>query len=414
MRTPWRTGRARRPDDDPVLALVLAAADAVREADLPAEALDPVTAELARRVPGVDSPDVQDALVRAVSDLHDRGWQPADVVHVTGRRVNRRAGRLAAAVLVTDAATTRAADRAPLAWADQLPGLGTASGLSGWRATTEVDAATAWRDVVRVLALLPTLPRLEQLLPGPSAWPEHRAAGGPARGGPVDQKVLGRVRGLLAKAERTEFPEEADALTAKAQQLMSRHAIDAAVLADRGTVDLGADVLARRLHLDDPYAEPKAHLLQAVATANGCRVVLLTELGIATVVGLPTDLELVELLFTSLLLQATRALAAATSGGAGARTAVFRRGFLYSYATRVGERLVQAREQATAEAAGAHGSALVPVLARRDEAVAATVQELFPRLRTRPGRTVDAAGWHAGRRAAEDADLGPGRTPLHR
>lgn len=29
-----------------------------------------------------------------------------------------------------------------------------------------------------------------------------------------------KVRGLLAKAESTEFPEEAEALTAKAQQLM--------------------------------------------------------------------------------------------------------------------------------------------------------------------------------------------------
>lgn len=413
MRTPWRTHRRNPVFDDDVLALVVAAADAVRGADLPAEALDPVTGELARRAPGLDAPDVQDRLVQAVGELYGRGWQPADVVHVAGRRISRRAGRLTAAVLVVEATATRAAERAPRPWADQLPALGTAHGLTGWWATTEVDAATAWRDVVRVLALLPTLPRLEQLLTGPTGWPERRAAGGPTRSGPVEEKVLGRVRGLLAKAERTEFPEEADALTAKAQQLMSRHAIDAAVLADQGPVDLGADVLARRLHLDDPYAEPKAHLLQAVATANGCRVVLLAELGIATVVGLPTDLELVELLFTSLLLQATRTLADATRAGTTAtRTAVFRRGFLYAYATRVGERLVAARERAATEAAGTYGSALVPVLARRDEAVAATVQELFPRLRSRAGRTVDAAGWHAGRQAADDADLGSGRTPL--
>ena len=37
-----------------------------------------------------------------------------------------------------------------------------------------------------------------------------------------DEKVLGRVRALLAKAESTTFPEEAEALTAKAQELMAR------------------------------------------------------------------------------------------------------------------------------------------------------------------------------------------------
>ena len=37
--------------------------------------------------------------------------------------------------------------------------------------------------------------------------------------------MLERVRALLAKAESTTFPEEADALTAKAQQLMTRHAL---------------------------------------------------------------------------------------------------------------------------------------------------------------------------------------------
>jgi hypothetical protein len=38
------------------------------------------------------------------------------------------------------------------------------------------------------------------------------------------------VRALLAKAESTTYPEEADALTAKAQELMARHSIDRAML----------------------------------------------------------------------------------------------------------------------------------------------------------------------------------------
>ncbi|MEV0693636.1 DUF2786 domain-containing protein [Streptomyces sp. NPDC050388] len=41
---------------------------------------------------------------------------------------------------------------------------------------------------------------------------------------------------MPAKAESTEFPEEAEALTAKAQQLTTRHNIDAALSdAEQGT-----------------------------------------------------------------------------------------------------------------------------------------------------------------------------------
>ncbi len=123
-------------------------------------------------------------------------------------------------------------------------------------------------------------------------------------------------------------------------------------------------------------------------------------------VGLPADLELVDLLFTSLLLQATRALADATRGGP--RSAVFGRGFLLAYAARIGERLAAAGERAAAGAAERHGTALVPALARREAAVEHRLAELFPRLRAARRRTVDPDGWWAGRAAADRADLGSG------
>ncbi|SDN46464.1 Protein of unknown function [Klenkia soli] len=411
MRTPWRTVGRPPADPDP-LELLRAAAVLAREPGVPAEELDPLTGALARSHPDLDLPGAEPALAEAVAALYERGWQPADVVHIAHRRVSRRAAALVAAVVLAQARVSRAAARAPRGWVDQLDALPPAVGLAGWWAGTGVDPATAWRDVARVLALLPVLPPLQRLVPGPAGWPPQRRDDAPTPAGPVDEKVLGRVRALLAKAERTEFPEEADALTGKAQELMSRYAIDSAVLADQQATDLGAGVVARRLHLADPYASAKAGLLHAVAAANGCQVVLLRDLGIATVVGLPVDLELVDLLFTSLLLQATRALADATRAGGG--TAVFKRGFLLAYAARVGERLAAAGERATAEAAGQHGGALVPVLARRDAAVQERVGDLFPRLRRGRARTVDPEGWWAGRRAADSADLGSGRSPLPR
>ncbi|RMB71755.1 DUF2786 domain-containing protein [Rhodococcus sp. SBT000017] len=69
---------------------------------------------------------------------------------------------------------------------------------------------------------------LDKLLPPPAQWTAQSAATGPGRA--TDSKMLGRIRGLLAKAESTQFPAEAEALSAKAQDLMTRYAIDSALL----------------------------------------------------------------------------------------------------------------------------------------------------------------------------------------
>jgi len=78
-------------------------------------------------------------------------------------------------------------------------------------------------------------------------------------------------------------------------------------------------------------------------------VVWTDALGLVTAVGMPADTDLVELLYTSLLVQATGAMAAATNGRN--RVKSFRRAFLLSYATRIRERLVQAQAQASEQAA---------------------------------------------------------------
>jgi hypothetical protein len=345
--------------------------------------------------------------------LWEGGWQPADVVHVVGRRVTQRAARLVGAVIADDAATSGVADRAPHAWSAQLAELGSGvRTVEGWWRAEGVAPAAAWRDVLRVIGVLRGLPRLEQLLPPPSGW-GLGPVDEPGREDVADPRMLGRIRALLAKAESTDFEAEADALTAKAQELMARHAIDVAMVGHRGGARApGGGVAARRLHLDDPHAEAKAAVVQAVGAANGVRVVLMPAFGIATLVGAHSDLDAVELLVTSLLVQVGRAMAeAARAGGARARSAAYRRGFLYSFAQRIEERLTAARDQARAEATATYGTALAPVLADRQAAVDDAVEALFPSLRRRGGRSVDPAGWSAGREAADAADLGaePGR-----
>jgi len=392
---------------DDVLRLLLAGARLAAQPGVTGPELDRVVDRLLVRDPAVDSDGQAHQVLRGLlPPLWEGGWQPADLTHVVRRKVSQRAARLVAAVITDEATADGVAGRAPRAWTEQLTEIGgDVRTVADWWRDEGIAANAAWRDVLRVTGVLRELPRLEQLLPPPSGWAAARLADALPETG--DPRALSRIRGLLAKAESTDFEAEAQALTAKAQELMARHAIDVAMLAPARPAGPASDVAARRLHLDDPHAEAKAAIVQAVGSANGVRVVLMPAFGIATLVGLPGDLDAVELLVTSLLLQAGRALGdAAQVAGARGRSTAFRRGFLYSYAQRIDERLTEARDAARAEATVTYGTALAPVLADREAAVDRAMEELFPSVRRRSGRTVDAAGWHAGRQAADSADLG--------
>jgi hypothetical protein len=88
-------------------------------------------------------------------------------------------------------------------------------------------------------------------------------------------------------------------------------------------------------------------------------------------------------------------------------TRSFRTSFLAAFAGRVGQRLRDASIAATAEAEQQYGSALLPVLTRRSDAVDALVKQLVPGAKTMRGTTVsDGRGWRAGVAAADAADLG--------
>lgn len=344
------------------------------------------------------------ALVDAVGGLWARGWVPRDVLEVAVRRLGASARPLALDVLAADAARRPRGHDAELAllgarrWWDR--GRPMVEQWSTARGLTASDALRSTLALIRVLRTLPPLPRVET--PGTDAPPG------------VDPKVLARVRALLAKAESTTFAEEAEALSAKAQELMGRHALEQATLGD--AADDGPRPGARRLWLDPPYTSAKSSLVHQVALANRCRAVSLDALDMVTVIGDSADLATVELLVTSLLVQADRAMLAASGGtpGGRGRTRSFRHAFLLAYATRIGERLADAAHEAETRARAEVGEALLPVLAARAEAVERTVTELFPRVTRRRFSVGDGAGWAAGRAAADAAALSPHRDAVRR
>ncbi|WTW95652.1 DUF2786 domain-containing protein [Streptomycetaceae bacterium NBC_01309] len=378
---------------------------------------------------------------RVAAGCWARGWQPADVVRMVDRAFadERPADRhIRIAVDIVAAAQRR---ESPVAggprWQRQIRELGAEvwwdgddAYLPGLAARTNLTRFACAGYVLEVLRVLGRLPGIVPLH-AEAAEPVQRRGAEP---GAEPPRMLGRIRALLAKAESTEFPEEAEALSAKAQELMARHSIDEALLAAGPGAGPGSRPSAVRVGVDAPYDEAKAMLLDAVAEANRCDTVWSPDFGFSTVIGFDADLDAVELLYTSLLVQATAAMTRAGGRARGGRNRSgsrdFRQSFLVAYAGRIGERLAAAAERATREAAseaaadaggGADGAGgadgpdaadrsdarLLPVLAAREAAVKEAAEEMFPNLTTHRVRIRDEEGWIHGKAAADRARLHP-------
>ncbi|MBA3956303.1 MAG: DUF2786 domain-containing protein [Acidimicrobiia bacterium] len=400
-------------------AAVLAAADAFRAGDEDRYARRLAGLGLDGRAPGerplrtLVGQVIEQVADQALALVWERGWQPADVERLVARRLRAGHGQAVVAAIAHQHRRYAAATVAPH-WRAQLRAMGadpwspapSAEAPPGalplgdlYTAESERDDYRAMIEVLSVLWWLPKLPRLGPL-PG-----EARGSVGDGRA--VDGRMLERVRALLAKAESTTFTEEAEAFTAKAQELMARHAVDRAMVEG---VDRGDGPGGRRIGIDDPYAQAKSLLLAVVADANRCRSVWSKDMGFSTVFGHESDLDGVDLLYTSLLVQATAAMAAEgrrTDRSGRSRTRSFRSSFLVAYAQRIGQRLRESTDAAEAAGAEEHGAGLLPVLAARSQAVDDAVGSTFPEMGKYSVSASNGAGWAAGTAAAELARLSP-------
>lgn len=361
-------------------------------------------------------------LQSAVSGAWQLGWQPADLVRLVSRRQSSRHVDLARVAIAAEMQRYPAATIDPR-WTSELTDLAARvwwrpdqNLLQAWAEKQNGEWSVAVSCSLEVLDLMASLPQLEKLTPVPGSASTTGSTAQPQRTA-IDQRVLGRIRALLAKAESSTFVAEAETFTAGAQSLMARHSIDRALLAalDQRSCE---DATGRRIGIDNPYEGPKAMLLGAVAEANRCRTVWSRDLGFCTAIGFPADLDAVELLFTSLLVQATTAMTQAGSRADGvgrSRTRSFRQSFLTAYASRIGQRLTEVIGQQTAEvAAEPTGRNLLPVLAARSEAVDKAVTAMFPHVTGhRVGSVTDREGWFSGLSAANQAALHPNAPLTH-
>lgn len=219
---------------------------------------------------------------------------------------------------------------------------------------------------------------------------------------------LERIRKLLAKAEDPAVTEaEAEAYNQKAAELVARYGIDQAMLAASGASSDEIGTLT--IPMDDPYSRDKASLLTSVAYPLRCRT-LLHRLGqkveSVTVFGFRSDLGRVELLFTSLLLQAGTQLTRVRPGGffPGESLAAYRRTWLHGFARAVHERLSHAEQEAVRTAV--QGPAEL-VVRDRAQMVQHAFDSEYGDLRAASPRRLSGSGYLDGHDAGTRANLDP-------
>lgn len=226
-------------------------------------------------------------------------------------------------------------------------------------------------------------------------------------------KLLDRVRKLLAKAEdESVTPPEAQALTAKAAELMAKYGIDRALLA---AVRPETDAPASRLvDIDNPWGRVKAHLLCGLGSALRCQCIMITaRAGLRIhMFGYASDIERADMLYTSVLIQMWHGLAGARLPEWSSSPRAWRRSWLLGFAAAVTARVRAAehaaQSQAERSAPAGQPSPAALVLADRAQVIRAAVEREYPVTRT-ARTTYSGNGYGAGYAQGQRADIGSRR-----
>lgn len=230
------------------------------------------------------------------------------------------------------------------------------------------------------------------------------------------ESQLNAIRAMLAKAEATNFPGEAETYTAKAMALMSKWGIEKALLEDAKPTTGIAD---RIFTLEAPFARDKVNLLFVVVSALGGRSVLIQwrQGKVAGqqrlhVFATETDLARIDMLFTSLLVQCSAAMnhAVSVSREAQYRPRKFKSDFLLGFSDTVGYRLRAAEREAAKAAEGmaaAQGTTIDLVLVGKKDRVDARVEDVYKDLVSTKHRNREVGGGYGhGADAGKRADIG--------
>ena len=269
-------------------------------------------------------------------------------------------------------------------------------------------------------------------------------------------KVLAKVRALLDQAEATDYEEEAHAFISGAERLMAKYGIEEALVLAAGK-PVEDTIGFRRFYVDaGKYESPRLSLVSRIARAHGLPQIIQAgskefspELNDwykadaddrgprpkreyvkwIEVCGFESDLDYVDMLVTSLSLQAAEAVHAPetvaqmrSETNAPGHVIAWKNAFLIGFTDRVSDRIRQARKEATREAEEAFAAeqaeaetvvstSVELALRDKDQAVKSVFDTKYPKLcagRASSAGSYGGSGRSAGRAAGGRARLGGG------
>lgn len=220
-----------------------------------------------------------------------------------------------------------------------------------------------------------------------------------------DDKILNRIRALLAKAEST-TPEEAELLTAKAAELMMRHAISQSQVAADHTAAEGFEEIRFEFH--GIYMRPFRRLIMWVANELGAFPLYWSRSKSQTVVvyAWESTAEHVEAILRSVELQAAMAREAWWRDVRGMyapheRTTA-RSSYIEGYANGVVQQIHKGKEQIGREGTGGE----LVLVERQDRLVAQVKARVGPVRSGRASRTYDSTAYASGADDGRKANIG--------
>ena len=248
----------------------------------------------------------------------------------------------------------------------------------------------------------------------------------------MSDKMLARIAALLRQAEGTDNAHEAEAFMAAAQRLATATSIDLAVARSHATTRTAAQAPVQRTitigNAGTKGLRTYVQLFAVIAAANDVKVDVASNSTFVYAYGFPEDIDTSHALYASLVMQMVRASEAYLASGAHRPTPTItaRLNFQLAFGARIGQRLAQARDEATAEVNSSSSARPGTTLALRNKEI--ELGDFYSRESKARGtwqahratagyssaarRAGDRAGRHA--RLGSSPELPNGRTPLQR
>ena len=191
----------------------------------------------------------------------------------------------------------------------------------------------------------------------------------------TDDKMLARIAALLRQAEGTDNAHEAEAFMAAAQRLATATSIDLAVARSHSDKRTKAQTPVQRTitigNAGTRGLRTYVQLFVLIANANDVKCDIASNSTFVYAYGFGEDIDASHALYASLVMQMVRASEAYIGSGKHKPTPTItaRINFQLAFGTRIGKRLVEAREQALREATKSKSSRPGTAIALRNKDV---------------------------------------------